>query len=193
MNNDKLISDELIEDERILWSGKPNHKKVFSKQDVYLVPFSIIWLLGALIWELLAVLSIKENITILELFFPCVGSVFVLFGLYFSFGRLIYKRYKKKNTYYAITDSRVMILVNGKRVKITSILIRDVEQFSKESVSNGKGIIIFNKANSNTFKILDTGMECLSSHRIADLMIFYDVENIDYVYKLIISTKKHVC
>jgi hypothetical protein len=38
-NMKKLLQN----DEEVLWQGQPNIKKKFTKSDIFLIPFSIIW------------------------------------------------------------------------------------------------------------------------------------------------------
>jgi len=37
-----LIKNELLENEELLWIGKPNPKIIFAPSDIFLVPFSLL-------------------------------------------------------------------------------------------------------------------------------------------------------
>ncbi len=190
-NINTLISGELLKNEKVLWTGNPNHKKIFAKGDIFLIPFSIIWLSIAFIWEFIALYGTKEG-GMIDILFPIIGIVFILFGLYFSFGRFIYKRYRKKNTHYIITNNRIFIIKNGRKIKVSSELINGIGQVSKQNSGNGRGTIIFDKIPSYQAFFFDTGMEFISSYRTKDTMIFYDVENVNRVYQIIMEIKKDV-
>lgn len=91
--------------EKILWQGRPDPAVTFTGMDVFLVPFSIVWLGFTLFWEANALRPQAP------LFFPIFGGAFVLIGLYFVFGRFLYKRRRKANTVYAVTDMRAISVI----------------------------------------------------------------------------------
>jgi hypothetical protein len=68
---------------------------------------------------------------------------FVLIGLYLLFGSFIYKNYKKKRTYYAVTNQRVLILINSFNKKVESKLISQIPVLSKTTNKDGIGTIQF--------------------------------------------------
>ena len=82
----------LRQGERLRWVGQPDPRVRFSAADLFLVPFSIMWGGFALFWELQAVVSGGP------FFFTLWGIPFVLMGLYFIFGRFIYKKRRKLMT-----------------------------------------------------------------------------------------------
>ncbi len=92
----------LLADEYVLWHGMPEQRSPFTKQDIFLIPFSLIWGGGVVFWELNA---IKSGAPLL---FAIFGIPFVLIGLYLIFGRFIYIKYAMKHTYYAVTNRRVL-------------------------------------------------------------------------------------
>ncbi len=93
-------------DEQILWTGRPDPSKIFNRDDLLLVPFSVAWCAFAVFWEF-GVASIGA-----PAFFELWGAMFVLTGLYFVFGRFVVKRYRYRRTVYALTTQRA-IVVNG--------------------------------------------------------------------------------
>lgn len=133
-----IIKDELMPGEEIIWCGQPNTSKIFSKNDAFLVPFSLFWGGFAIFWTILA--------TKYEGSFGIIGVPFILIGLYFIVGRFFAKSYNKKHTYYAITNSRILIVktdLNEDRVGIVSARIDMIEKESSIINKNGVGTVIF--------------------------------------------------
>lgn len=97
--------------ETVLWEGRPDPKVVFSKQDAYLIPFSVLWCGFVVFWEL-GVFSSGWG------FGTVWGIPFLLVGLYLTIGRFFYKRFDRRRTQYFITEHRaVVVQSNGQRVK----------------------------------------------------------------------------
>ena len=93
--------------ESILWQGKPQRANPFTANDVFIIPFSLFWCgsLFSMFWK-----DFKEGIGIAGLF----SIPFVLAGLYFLFGRLIYRWHLLKHTSYVITTQKVLRRRNRK-------------------------------------------------------------------------------
>jgi hypothetical protein len=45
------VQPELLSGESIVWAGQPNTRVIFHKQDLYMVPFSLLWGGFAIFWE----------------------------------------------------------------------------------------------------------------------------------------------
>ena len=45
------IQPELTSGESILWAGQPNTRVIFHKEDLFLIPFSLMWGGFAIFWE----------------------------------------------------------------------------------------------------------------------------------------------
>jgi hypothetical protein len=97
------FSSNLDSDERIEWNDKPIQGIQFSSQDIFLIPFSILWCGFSIFWE--STVIMKEA----PLMFKLWGIPFVIVGLYFVFGRFIHDSMKRSDIYYAITNKRVII------------------------------------------------------------------------------------
>lgn len=108
-------------DESLLWKGKPKQGIVFTKSDIFMIPFSVLWAGFAVFWEI-NVLRIKD----VPIFFTLWGIPFILAGIYITIGRFIHDYLNRKNTEYFVTDKRV-IIVKYKRI---------------ESIPKGKRIIL---------------------------------------------------
>lgn len=89
--------------ERLLWQGCPDPGVVFARQDLFLIPFSVLWCAFAALWEASAVAA---RTWVGALF----GAPLVAFGLYLVAGRFLYKWRDRRRTRYAVTDQRVLVL-----------------------------------------------------------------------------------
>lgn len=45
------INQYLMPDEYVLWNGKPEKGNLLTGQDVFMIPFSIMWCGFAIVWE----------------------------------------------------------------------------------------------------------------------------------------------
>lgn len=91
--------------ERLLWTGRPDPDVRFAPVDAFLVPFSVMWGGFAVFWEATVIADGGPP------FFVLWGIPFVLAGLYFIFGRFLYKKRRKRRTAYALTDRRAIVAV----------------------------------------------------------------------------------
>lgn len=90
-------------DEQLLWAGGPDPLVTFTANDLFLVPFTILWGGFAMVWETAA---LTEGPVIMKLW----GIPFVLVGLYMMVGRFFCKRYAKRRTFYGVTSQRALIV-----------------------------------------------------------------------------------
>ena len=94
--------------EYIIWQGRPEKGGLFTRQEMFMIPFSLVWCGFAIYWEITAVKSGAP------LFFKAWGMMFVLMGLYLVFGRFITQKRKLDRARYVITDKKIMLLQSGK-------------------------------------------------------------------------------
>ena len=100
------LQPHLRPDEQLLWYGVPDPRVWFAPADVFMVPVSIFWCAFAVFWEHGA--SAHGGLP-----FALFGIVFIAVGVYFVFGRFIYKHYSKKGTTYGISTRRALIVRPG--------------------------------------------------------------------------------
>lgn len=128
------IASALLPGERIAWCGKPNRKTVFTQKDIFLIPFSLLWCGFAVFWNV----SVWKSGA--PLMFRVFGFPFLIVGIYMVFGRFIHASMQKKNTYYALTNLRVVILT---RRSTRAQYIRDIPFETVTEHQNGYGTIVF--------------------------------------------------
>lgn len=101
---DVAISDELRPDERLLWSGAPAHGLRMRRIDLLFMPFSLAWAGFAVFWE---VMVLRDGAPLVMALF---GVPFLIIGAHMVFGRFISDAIRRRNTAYALTDRRVLIV-----------------------------------------------------------------------------------
>jgi uncharacterized membrane protein len=167
------VERHLSSGERIEWVGRPDTAKHFTRGDVFLVPFSIMWGGFSIFWEASAIAGGAGP------FFALWGIPFVVIGLYFIFGRFIYKARRKRRTIYAVTNRRVMTIVRGRHDEsVDATYLRSVPNISTSAVSNGRGSIEFGLSSPMTGWYGNSGMEFFARGQMASSGVsFYDIED----------------
>ncbi|MCX7746470.1 MAG: PH domain-containing protein [Clostridia bacterium] len=171
----EVFQNDLLENEEILWTGQPL-TRVFSIIDIFLIPFSLIWGGFAISWEFTAIHSGAP------LFFCLFGIPFVLVGLYITFGRFIYKYVNLKNTYYAVTNQRVLILSGIYKKTLQGLFMDQIPNINKTVNINGSGTLRFGITNANRSE--NTGMEIFDPVK-STVAAFLNIEDVGKVYRLI--------
>ena len=134
---DEVIKEELIPNENVIWTGKPESGQLFKTSDIFMIPFSIMWGGFALFWESTA---ITMNAPLL---FKIWGIPFVVVGLYMIFGRFIYEFYNRKALFYGITNKRIIIKQTIIPKKTTTLILSNIQEVNLRIKKNGNGDIIF--------------------------------------------------
>lgn len=132
LETQRILQSELMSSERLLWAGRPKQGVILRGTDIFLIPFSVLWCGFAVVWEVTAAASGAPP------FFLLFGGLFVIFGLYFVFGRFIVDSHQRSKTHYAITDQR-LIIKSGSKVK--SLNLRTLSDISLSERPNREGTI----------------------------------------------------
>ncbi len=143
-----FLRSHLTAGEAILWKGKPGKGHLLTGQDVFMIPFSILWCGFAFFWEY-SVLS--QGITPFALF----GIPFVLMGIYMVVGRFFWTAWIRRRTLYAVT-SRKIIRKRGSRVDMLDI--RTLPPMHMASYADGSGTILFNRSPYYRMNYNDLGL-----------------------------------
>ncbi len=191
------LQSELLAGERLLWTGQPDPRVIFERVDIFLVPFSLLWGGFALVWEA-GVLGLgvfgEGHRSAVPWFFVLWGIPFVLVGLYFIAGRFFYKAWRKRRTYYALTNKRALVLVEGRGRALRACFLSAVPTINKSVRSSGVGTITF--GNTSWASMYDnTGMDFFGAMGAlgADSTVrFNDVRDADRVYGLAMAARKEL-
>lgn len=131
----QLVARELSPNEKLLWSDQPKQGIVLQAADAFLIPFSLLWCGFAIFWESLAVGKHAP------VFFDLWGIPFVAIGLYMVFGRFLVDARVRRNTVYALTNERVLIIGGLFRRQVKSISLRTLNDISLNERADGSGTI----------------------------------------------------
>jgi len=132
---DLSIREVLDPGERLLWSGRPQQGLLLRSSDWLYIPLSLLWCGFAVAWEALQVLTGGS------LFFVLWGIPFVLAGLYLVVGRFFADARRRKKTYYAVTERRILIVPGPARRRVKSIDLKSVSESRLIARRDGRGTI----------------------------------------------------
>lgn len=198
---ENVFKNDLLQNEYIIWSGKPELSVRFTKSDIFLIPFSLFFCLFAFFFEFVAITGVinfvaigdKRNI-ISTMIFSIFGLIFIYYGYYLSFGRFKYKKRKNSNTYYALTNMRALILNNVEKKILKSKEINTLKNVLVFGKKNNIGSIFWGSSvisknlNFNQKFYGNSGLDFfIDKFFTGEVFVFYDVENVDNVAKLIES------
>jgi hypothetical protein len=144
--NEKFQS-ELTPGEIVIWTGQPSTDVIFHVRDLYLIPFSLLWGGFAIFWEL-SVFGYwgfpQETVRHpISWFFLLWGIPFVIVGQYMIWGRFLFDWWRKKRTFYAVTDKRLLIVEEVCGRKLTSVRLTENTFLGKSTRRDGKGTLRF--------------------------------------------------
>ena len=187
INQDSLmaVQPELTSGESVLWAGQPNPRTIFHRDDLYLIPFSLLWGGFAIFWEagISGYWGSGPNAGKQWAFGMLWGIPFVLAGQYIIWGRFLYAAWKKKRTHYAVTERRVIVVQNGWRRQMASAYVDTLPTLIKEGGSNGTGTLRFAQAESMWSG--RRGWGAWDGLSIGSVPTFLDVDDVDSVYRLV--------
>lgn len=138
-----FLSQHLDPGERLLWSGQPRGGIQLRGQDVFLIPFSILWGGFAIFWEYMALTQASKAPGPIGVVFPLFGLPFVAVGLYFIFGRFFVDAYSRSRTFYGVTSERILIVSGLFSQQTKSLQLRTLTDVSLTQRSDGSGTITF--------------------------------------------------
>ena len=184
---ESVFQSELMNGERVYWSGQPDPAVVFSSSDIYMIPFSLMWGGFAIFWEssVLGIVKLGNRaVHGAPDFFVLWGIPFVLIGLYMIFGRFFYKVWKKKRTYYAVTDKRVLSVVQTTNRQVQAQFLNQIPVINKSVGSNGVGNLVFGNTGYG-INYGNSGMDFMGRRYGPTAMAFYDIHDAEAVYQII--------
>ncbi len=142
------LGEHLEREEKLLWTGKPKTGIIFRAADIFMIPFSLLWLGFAIVWTIMA----AQGAGIFALF----GVPFLIIGFIFAFGRFIIDAKQRGNTIYGLTENRIIIKSGVFSKNIKSLNIRTINHIELNEKGDGTGTILIEP--KNPFMIWGSGM-----------------------------------
>lgn len=137
---DDHLSGQLLSGERVVWTGHPCRGPILRPVDLFLIPFSLLWAGGVIVWNVIAWTRGAD------LLFRLFGIPFLLFGLYITVGRFLIDVILRRRMLYAVTDRRVLIMRQGRATQSTSLDIGRLPALELDERPDGSGTIRFGTA-----------------------------------------------
>lgn len=131
------IKTHLSSGERVLWSGQPRQGVIVRGADALMIPFSLLWGGFAVFWEISVINSNAPA------FFALWGIPFVLAGIYMIVGRFFVEAKQRANTFYAVTNERILIVSGILKNSVKSLNLRTLSDLSLSEGKNNEGTISF--------------------------------------------------
>lgn len=132
-----VVQQHLTPVEKLLWSGQPPSGMLFGPIDVFMVPFSITWALLSIALEARVLSSSGIAATLL------LGVPLTLIGFYLMFGRFIVDAKRRNNTFYGITNERVIVVSGLVNQSVKAMDVRTLTNVSITETANGWGTVTF--------------------------------------------------
>jgi hypothetical protein len=174
MQLDDPIRPELASGEQLLWSGNPPTGIRLRGQDLFLIPFSLMWAGFAVFWE--AMVLTKGA----PLFFALWGIPFIAMGAYITVGRFFVDAQQRSKTTYAVTDQRVVIVSGLWSRQVKSLPLQTLSEISitEKSDSAGSGTITFGSMPAIFGWFAGTGWPGAGKHMPPSFEMISDVRNV---------------
>jgi hypothetical protein len=131
----------LLTGERVLWNGRPTQGLLFTAEDLFLIPFSLLWCGFAIST------TFGANHARTPLFFTLWGGMFVALGFFFVAGRFMLDIWLRRRIYYAVTNQRVMIVREGPFPSFTAIQLERLPEVRFTGNRQGRGTLRFGGTN----------------------------------------------
>jgi hypothetical protein len=130
----QAIGPELSAGETLIWAGRPQRGIKLRDIDAFLLPFGAIWCAFLIPPFLFA------NRDGSALFYILPFAMLIL-GLYFAFGSLPVDAYRRRRTFYGLTNERVVIVAGLFRRHVKTLLIGSLSDLSLDAKADGSGTI----------------------------------------------------
>lgn len=177
-----LFQDDLIELEKILWTGRPGPKP-FIGWDLMAVPFGLV-ILGFCIVFILGTSGLLSRDHKLQWtgIFGLATIPFFKVGFGIAIEPFISRIWKIPNTYYAITNQRLLILRTKPKRTMHALYIKDISDSKNIVSADGHGTIAFIGNPSQLGKKLFEDI----------YFCFSNIQDVSSVDQLINDLRKHI-
>lgn len=146
-NYENPLNAQLDPGEQLLWTGRPIHGFVLRASDAFLIPFGILWLGFCLLWEGSALgisfHGLPAKLTLENYFMGLWGLPFIAIGFHLLVFRFFVDAWQRRRTYYAVTNTRAIVVLDGVTRRIQSISLAAAPVTELIEHRDGTGTILF--------------------------------------------------
>ena len=171
---DSNIKSYVLDDEKLLWSGKPVKKIKLLPNEKFNMFFGTILTAFAIAWMILAFNLVRQtdNVFSLAKVFPALGVPFLIVGLYFLIINPIRILLTRKDIEYALTSKRILILYNGEKQLLNDYSYAEIKNLNFGCDEDGVGYVTF------------VGISSSSKKKRSKICGFYNVADVKMLYKI---------
>jgi hypothetical protein len=180
-----IFAPELEPGEMILWRGRPDPRRLFSRSDRYLVPLTIV--LAAICFPNLSINSIGLGAAALPIL--VLYLIAILAAIYLLVGRFVYKRETRACTHYAVSDRRILTANTLWGRRFRSQALAGVAAPRLES-RGPTGSIYFTGGRDVSAWGESTGVPSLSMWRSSRVPAFHDAANATEAFAIILARRQ---
>jgi hypothetical protein len=184
-----LFNGQLLKGERLIWVDQPNRGIHLAPPDKFMIPASLLWeaFFAYALFDRLAAGSFGNSI--IDAFFLIM---FNLIGIYFVVGRFFFRRWRKAQTYYALTNRRAMVHTRFFREQTDSVFLANVPITKSNLHANGSGDLKFGDSQWGEWLYANTGMDIMYGLQPSGAPTFFDVPNLHAVHQMAQDQLKEV-
>ena len=182
-----LFNTQLLKGEHLIWVDQPDLSVHLAKPDRYMIPISLVWE-GFFAYALFQKISTGQfGNSLIDAFFLII---FNLIGVYLVVGRFFLKRWRKAQTYYALTNRRAMVHTRFFGEKTDSVFLANVAMTKMCMHANGSGDLKFGDPQWGEQYYANTGMDVMLGLQPTGTPTFFDVPNIHAVQQVALDQLK---
>lgn len=156
----RAVASEVRPTEELLWVGQPARGVVFAGHDLLMVPATTF--LGGLATFAGATILVSAPLVAFLVFLPFLALIH-----YLMWGRFIVAARHRARTFYAITDRRALIVVEGSTRSVLVLDLAAQHSFAISEGRRGRGTITFVLA--PWISTFDGGLPAQSAPRFEDI------------------------
>ncbi len=182
MTKDEIKNKYFKESEEILWQGKPDKLKLFSRKDIIMLPITIIISAYLLLCAFFSFMMMLEG---KSLTFALSGITILLVAFYLLFGRIWYRHKRLSKNLYFVTSSRVFVFNTMRDIVTADIPL----ELTKTSCLKNDLYLSSKLFGGDIACAL--GLDLFLYNIIRESPAFYAIENPESVMKIIDRAKKH--
>ena len=178
LENNSEIKKCILQDEELLWSGRPVKQIKLLPAEKFNMMFGAFWTAFSTLWIIMGFVSpgdTTQNSFFMSKVFPFFGIPFLIVGIHMLLIAPLIAKCRRKNIEYALTSERILILYSGKKNRLKTFRYEEISNLNFGCDENDVGVLTFNATSY------------ISGTRLQRPVIygFYNVSEIKKIYKIL--------